>query len=69
MNFVQRKASTAKSRYSLQDFEAAKHSFLADVVATATMKDIPPELIMNWDQTGLKVVPISMWMMEKEGSC
>ena len=23
---------------------------------------------MNWDQTGLKLVPTSMWMMEKEGS-
>lgn len=68
MNFVQRKATTAKCRCSPEDFKAAKRSFLADVVATVTMEEIPPELIINWDQTSMKVVPTSSWTMEKEGS-
>ena len=29
---------------------------------------IPLELIINWDQTGCKLVPISEWTMERQGS-
>ena len=32
------------------------------------MEEIPPALIVNWDHTGLKYVPVSSWMMAKEGS-
>ena len=32
------------------------------------MEKIPPALIVNWDHTGLKYVPVSSWMMAKEGS-
>jgi hypothetical protein len=30
--------------------------------------DIPPELIYNWDHTGINYVPVSNWTMEIEGS-
>ena len=26
------------------------------------------DLIINWDQTGIKYIPVSEWTMEKEGS-
>ena len=29
---------------------------------------IPPELVCNVDETGLHLVPVSNWTMEKEGS-
>ena len=32
------------------------------------MEDIPFELILNWDQTGVKIVPSSNWTMEVSGS-
>jgi len=32
------------------------------------MKDIPEQLIINWDQTGLSIVPTGNWTMEKEGT-
>ncbi len=32
------------------------------------MEDIPPELIFNWDQTGISLVPGSSWTMELKGS-
>ena len=32
------------------------------------MEDIPAELVINFDQTGIKYVPTSSWMLEKEGS-
>ena len=68
MNFVQRRATTAKSKHSIDNFSARKKSFLDDVCATVTMEEIPPELIMNWDQTGIKLVPSSSWTMEQRGS-
>jgi hypothetical protein len=32
------------------------------------MEDIPPELIVNWDQTSINYVPHSQWTMVKSGS-
>ena len=68
MNFVKRKATTAKSKHSTDDFARLKAQFLADVVTTVTMEDIPAELILNWDQTGIKIVPSSTWTMDSQGS-
>ena len=33
-----------------------------------TQYHIPHELIFNWDQTGIKMVPASEWTMAEEGS-
>lgn len=68
MKFVKRKATTAKSKLAVENFEAVKDDFLDDVVAVASMEDIPPELILNWDQTGIHLVPASTWTMDREGS-
>ena len=57
MGFVQRKATSALSKHSDDDFEKMKTQFLDDVVATVIMDNIPSELILNWDQTGIKIVP------------
>ena len=67
MKFVQRKATTAKSKASEANF-AEQKVFLNDVVATVTMEEVPAELILNWDQIGIKVVPSSMWTMEECGA-
>ena len=32
------------------------------------MEEIPEELILNWDQTGIKIVPCSTWTMDVQGS-
>ncbi len=68
MKFVRRKATTAKSKHTPEDFAAVKKAFLDDVVAVVTMDDIPPELVLNWDQTGIHLVPASTWTMDREGS-
>lgn len=31
------------------------------------LEDIPIELVINWDQTGIYYVPVSNWTMAKEG--
>ena len=47
MKFIQRKATTAKTKDTGVNFADLKKSFLADVVATVTMEDILPDLILN----------------------
>ena len=32
------------------------------------MNEIPAELVINFDQTGLNIVPTSGWTMEADGS-
>ena len=42
MKFVRRKATTTKSKHTPENFAAVKQAFLDDVVALATMEDVPP---------------------------
>jgi len=32
------------------------------------LEEIPDDLVVNWDQTGLHYVPVSDWTMEKVGA-
>lgn len=64
MKFFQRRATTAKSKHVPVDFAQLKKWFISDVVATVTTEEIPAELILNWEQTGIKIVPSSTnWTM------
>ena len=68
MHFVRRKATTSKSKHKPADFTEVKKSFLDDVQSVVMMEEIPPELILNWDQSGIHLVPASSWTMEQVGS-
>lgn len=68
MGFVQRKPTTSKGKYDMEDFHTRKASFLDDVVSTVEMEEIPPEMIFNWDQTGVKLVPSTSWSLEHRGA-
>lgn len=68
MNYVQRKATTSQPKLSGQDFDKLKEDFLNDIATTVLMEEIPAELIMNFDQTGIKIVPSATWTMEQQGS-
>ena len=68
MKFVRRKATTSKSKHMPANLEQLKEGFLNDVVSVVTMEEIPPQLNLNWDQTGIHLVPASSWTMDKRGS-
>ena len=68
MKFVNRKCTTAKSKLSSVVFEEVKTKFLDEVKATVLVEEIPIELILNWDQTGIKIIPSSLWTMDMCGS-
>ena len=65
---MKRKVTTAKSKYAVAEFQHLKEEFLQDVLTTVEMEEIPSELILNWDQTGIKIVPSNTWTMEEQGS-
>lgn len=62
-----RTCTTAKSKYTIANFAQKKEEFLQAIHDTAVMEEICPELVFNWDQTGVKLVPSSSWTMERRG--
>ena len=67
MKFVKRKATTAKSKFSNANFAEVKKEFLNDLAAIVELEEIPPQLVLNWDQTGIKLVPVSSHTMDRQG--
>ena len=67
MGFVKRKATT-KAKISVEDFEEIKRDYLLDIEVVIAMDEIPMELIINFDQTGIHYVPVSDWTMAEEGA-
>ena len=68
MGFVKRRGTTAKSRNLVERFDELKAQFLEEVATTVYVEEIPPELILNWDQTGINLVPSSSRTMEQKGA-
>ena len=67
LGFVRRKAnSTAKVEPS--HYEQLKEQYLLDIKVVVEMEDIPADLIMNWDHTGINIVPGCPWTMEEKGT-
>ena len=67
MGFMKLRVTT-KSNVAVADFEVQKEAFLSDIAAIVVMEEIPPDLIIiNWDRTGLNLIPSSSWTMGKKG--
>ena len=64
---LKKKKKSSTDKVIIENFEALKAQF-TDVKAVAEMNEIPHELIINWDQTGIHYVPVGSWTMEKEGA-
>ena len=67
MGFIKRRTSTS-ARIAVQDFEGIKKGFLERIVKAVKTHSIPQALIINLDETGLKLVPVSSWTLEQEGT-
>ena len=69
MGYVKRKATTKTNTKLPQGvFLRQKASFLRETVSIVKIHNIPPELIINLDETGLQLVPVGDWTMTPEGS-
>ena len=67
MGMVKRRAST-KAKTTVINFDELKETFLQDIKHSMLMDEIPPELVINFDQTGIHYVPVSSGSMEMEGA-
>ena len=67
MGFVKRKATT-KAKVNVEHFEKVRQDFLLEVKNVIAMDEIPPEKVINFDQTGINYIPVSSWTMEVEGA-
>ena len=62
-NFTKRRGST-KSGLAPGDLDKVKKTFLSEIVETVAMNDVPEDLIIKWDQTGINLVPGALWTMD-----
>ena len=44
-----------------------KSQFLFDMKTIVEMEEIPHDLVINWDQTGIHYIPVSSRTTEKKG--
>ena len=63
IGFVKQR-STAKPKVNVSNFDEVRWQFLVDVKTIADMEEIPFSLIINWDQTAINYIPMSLWTME-----
>uniref|UniRef100_A0A1X7U120 DDE-1 domain-containing protein n=1 Tax=Amphimedon queenslandica TaxID=400682 RepID=A0A1X7U120_AMPQE len=49
-------------------FDLIKEQYLIDIKSVVCFEEIPDPLIINWDQTALKLAPSLNWTMEKRGT-
>ena len=63
-----KRRSSTKAKVMVQDFDEIKQKFLQDVNNIIAKYEIPADMIINWDQTGVKYIPVASWTMEREGS-
>ena len=54
MNYVKWRATT-KHKVTVSNFEQLKQEFLMNIKAVVTFEEIPDDLIINWDQTGINI--------------
>ena len=66
IGYVKRQVSTC-AKLLLEDFDERKEQFLYDAKILVNYEEIPDSLVINWDHTGIKYIPVSSWTMEREG--
>jgi len=49
-------------------FEELKKLYLLEFNNVVEMDEIPSELVINWDHSGINYIPVASWTMAEEGS-
>jgi len=51
----------------VENFDDLKKLFLVDIKGAVQMDEISAQLIVNWDQTGIKTMKsLSMWRLQEK---
>jgi len=67
MNYS-RRVGTQAARKLPDNYEELKRDFLDRIANTVKEHKIPDQLIINYDQTGVNIVPTSNWTMHDRGA-
>ena len=67
MGLVKCKVTTIV-KITAEIFEDVKVQFLTDIETVSMLEDIPKDQVINWDQTVVKLVPVSNWTQEVQGT-
>ncbi len=67
MNFVRRKGTKA-ARTLPDNYSEQRERFLTGITDTVKKYNIPDKLIVNFDQTQVKIVPVSEWTLNEAGA-
>ena len=67
MGLVKYKATTTV-KITPEMFEDLKQQFLTDIETISKLEDIPKDLVIDWDQTAVKYIPVSNWTQEVKGT-
>ena len=68
MGYVKRKPRTKTRNLSDKQFEEKKSQFLQQILGMVWEHEIPDFLIMDWDQTGIQLIPSGNWTLEDQGT-
>ena len=56
-----------KAKIKVENFDDLKKLFLVDIKGAVQMDEISAQLIVNWDQTGIKTMKsLSMWRLQEK---
>ena len=67
MGLTKRKATKA-SRALPENFPQQKHDYLTAIADQVKEHDIPNSMVVNFDQTGINIIPSSDWTMDNQGT-
>ena len=67
-NLVKRKGTSSRGVVDKIEVDAIKNKFVAEIEALILEFQIPNELIINYDETGLPIIPVSDYTMAEKGS-
>jgi len=67
LGYVKRKVNTTV-KVEPSHFEELKAQYLLYIKAAVQIAKIPMDLVINWDHTGVNIVPGSHWTLEEKGA-
>ena len=69
MGLVRQRGNTqVKKSISSADYHHLRSTYLHQISAIVEVHQIFPEMVVNWNQSGISIVPTCNWTMEREGA-
>lgn len=63
-----RRKGTKAARNKPENFDGIRSEFFKRISDSVKKHAIPPSMVINWDQTGINIVPVGEWTLAPQGS-